>query len=63
MPDLPEWVLDLVAVVERFEYVHPKVGEGLDACLGEALNQVPADVRAEARGWARARRGQGATDA
>jgi hypothetical protein len=49
--DLPDWVLDLVAAAERFEDVHPP-GD----CLGAALAAVPDDVRAEARGWARAKR-------
>lgn len=51
----PDWALDLVAAVEYFEDVHPKVEAGRD-CLGDALAAVPADVRGEARGWARAKR-------
>lgn len=50
----PEWALDLLAAVEYYEDVHPKVEAGRD-CLGDALAAVPAEVRAEARGWARAR--------
>jgi hypothetical protein len=51
MIDPPDWVLDLVAAAERFEAVHPPGG-----CLAAALTAVPNDVRAEARGWARAKR-------
>jgi hypothetical protein len=58
----PDWALDLVAAVEYFEDVHPKVEAGRD-CLGDALSAVPADIRAEARGWARAKqRAQRASD-
>lgn len=51
----PEWALDLLAAVEYYEDVHPKVEAGRD-CLGDALAAIPAEVRAEARGWARAKR-------
>ena len=61
--DLPDWVLDLVAAVEHFEYVHPKV-EDSDECFGRQLAAVPAEVRAMAKGWAQAKRTQpGGTDA
>lgn len=60
--DLPDWVLDLVAAVEHFEYVHPKVSIA-DDCLHHPLEAVPDEVRAMARGWAQAKRTQtGGTD-
>ncbi|WP_433067330.1 hypothetical protein [Dactylosporangium sp. CS-033363] len=49
--DQPDWVLGLVAAVERYEYVHAPV-DPADTCLQEPLQQVPAEVRAAARGWA-----------
>lgn len=55
MDRLPDWVLDLVAEVERFEDEHAKVSPGTE-CLSNALAAVPHDVRAEARGWLRAKR-------
>lgn len=55
MPDLPDWVLDLVAAVEHFEYVHPRV-DIRDDCLAAPLEAVPTDVREQAKGWAQARR-------
>lgn len=51
----PDWALELLAAVEYYEDVHPKVEAGRD-CLGAALAAIPAEVRAEARGWARAKR-------
>jgi hypothetical protein len=62
--DLPDWVLDLVAAVEHFEYVHPTVSIA-DDCLARPLEAVPDEVRQMAKGWARARlraeQGEGGT--
>lgn len=55
MADHPGWLLLLVASVERYEDVHPKVGEN-EECLAAALLGVPAEVRAMAAGYAQARR-------
>ncbi len=57
MSDLPDWVINLVAVVAEYEEEHAAVPPGTE-CLAVALEGVPHDVRFEARGWARARRGQ-----
>lgn len=55
---LPAWVLDLVAGLERYEDEHPKLhaqyashgDKWLPAdCPGALLDLVPADVRAAAR--------------
>jgi hypothetical protein len=63
MPDRqPDWVLDLVAAVEHFENEHAKVDSPAD-CFGRQLDAVPDEVRAQARGWAQARRAlTGGTD-
>jgi hypothetical protein len=50
--DQPTWVLELVAAVERFEYEH----SAMPVCLDGELERVPLEVRAEARGYARAKR-------
>ncbi len=55
MADQPGWLLRLVAAVEQYEEVHPKVEEGA-GCFGAALANVPADVRSMARGYAQGRR-------
>ncbi len=52
VPYLPEWVLDLVAAVDEFESTHAKA----DACLIDALNAVPADVRGYAQGYVRGKK-------
>lgn len=50
MADQPTWLLELLAAVQRYEDKHPKT----DAFgLADALERVPAEVRAEARGYAR----------
>jgi hypothetical protein len=56
---LPDWALALVDAVEHFENVHGQPS----FCLAGALDQVPAEVRAEARGYARAKRLQQLDDA
>lgn len=58
MADHPSWLLDLVAAVEHYEDVHPKVDDPNDpnACFDVALKAVPDAVRHEARGYARAKR-------
>lgn len=63
MPDRqPDWLLDLVAAVEHFEYTHAKVDSPAD-CLGAQLDAVPDEVRSMAAGWAQARRAlTGGTD-
>lgn len=55
MADQPGWLLRLVAAVEQYEEVHPKVEDG-EECFGMALAGVPAEVRTMARGYAVARR-------
>lgn len=52
--DQPDWVLDLVAAVEHHEAIHGKPEEW--GCLAGPLDQVPAEVRAMARGWDQAKR-------
>lgn len=58
MADLPTWALALVAAVEHYEDVHPKVNDPTDPdeCFATVLGAIPAEVRAEARGYARAKR-------
>jgi hypothetical protein len=53
--DQPTWVLELVEAVADYEskHGHPDVGW---TCLAAALERVPADVCAEARGYGRAKR-------
>lgn len=51
----PGWLLDLVAAVDHYEDVHPKVEDG-DECFGKVLKAVPSEVVHEARGYARAKR-------
>lgn len=41
--DLPTWVLDLVAAVQRYEDVHPETTP--DFCLAGPYDNVPEDVR------------------
>jgi hypothetical protein len=55
MPDQPDWVLDLVAAVEHYEYTHSKVTDP-DECFRRQLDAVPTGVRDMAQGWAQAKR-------
>lgn len=41
--DLPTWVLDLVAAVQRYEDTHPETTSNL--CLAAPYDNVPEDVR------------------
>lgn len=58
MPDLPNWVMDLLIDLEDQSAVHPKLlfesgaftGTRIyDWCPCQALEKVPANVRANAR--------------
>lgn len=55
MADQPSWVLALIAAVEQYEDSHPRVDEPGWDCLAPALDGVPDDVRAMARGYGQAR--------
>lgn len=45
---LPNWVIDLVRAVETYEFEHGHTGDGWP-CLGNALAEVPDDIRDQAR--------------
>lgn len=44
---LPNWVIDLVGAVDKYEFEHGETDEGWP-CLGVALGKVPDGVRQQA---------------
>lgn len=55
MADQPTWLLNLVEAVADYESKHGHPDAGW-TCLAAALERVPEDVCAEARGYGRAKR-------
>lgn len=47
----PGWLLQLVAAVESYEYIHGHPQEAWP-CLAEALSGVPTRLRHQAEGYA-----------
>jgi hypothetical protein len=43
---LPNWVIDVVIALDKYEDEHAKE----HTCLAPALDHVPAEIRAQARG-------------